>query len=122
MISPARIAGAASQSHRLRVDSCAETLESFEAEDAAAATVGVGTAADGPDAGGGADNAITSSGTLCWAVRLESVSRLRRCKSARRSAACWYRSLRSFSSALLIMRSSSADDSGFSRTGETGAL
>src|SRR5260370_34885314 len=97
MISPARIAGAASQSHRLRVDSCAETLESFEAEDAAAATVGVGTAADGPDAGGGADNAITSSGTLCWAVRLESVARLRRCQAARVSAPRCDRGLRPYS-------------------------
>jgi len=39
--------------------------------------------------GAAPDNATASIGTLCWAVRPESVSRFRRCKSARISAACW---------------------------------
>src|SRR5438132_13771510 len=56
------------------------------------------------------------------ALRLESVSRFNRCRSVRMSDACWYRKLRSFSSALLIMSSSLAGSSGFRRTGAVGAL
>ena len=55
------------------------------------------------------------------AARPESVSRCRRFKSARSSAATWYRMSRSFSSALFRMRSSSAGISGFNVTGATGA-
>ena len=44
---------------------------------------------DGAGTGAAPDNATPSIGTLCWAVRPESVSRFRRCKSARISAACW---------------------------------
>ena len=40
------------------------------------------------DDGAGTDDVAASAGTMCWALRPESVSRLRRCKSARRSAAC----------------------------------
>ena len=51
----------------------------------------------------------------------ESVSRFSRCSSARISDACWYRSSRSFSSARLMIRSSSAGTSGFTRIGDVGA-
>src|SRR5450759_4799517 len=50
----------------------------------------------------------------------EVVSRFSRFKSARSSAADWQRMSRSFSRALLMIRSSSAGTSGFSRTGATG--
>ena len=50
-----------------------------------------------------------------------SVSLFKRCRSARISAAPWYRSVRSFSSALSMIRSSSGGKSGFSRTAGTGA-
>src|SRR5229473_4302109 len=42
-----------------------------------------------------------------WLTWIELVSRRTRCNSAHMSAACWKRSLRSFSSALLMMCSSS---------------
>jgi hypothetical protein len=56
------------------------------------------------------------------ADRPESVSRFSLFRSARRSEACWYRTSRSFSSALLMILSNSCGNSGFNRTGETGAL
>src|SRR5262249_39708316 len=49
------------------------------------------------------------------------VSRCRRFRSARNSAALWQRTSRSFSKALLMMRSNSAGTSGLRRTGEAGA-
>lgn len=52
----------------------------------------------------------------------ESVSHLSRFRSARSSEACWYRRSASFSSSLLMMRSNSADNWGFSRIGEVGVL
>ena len=51
----------------------------------------------------------------------ESESRFRRFRSVFSSAALWYRRSRSFSRAVLTMRSSSAGSSGLSLTGETGA-
>jgi hypothetical protein len=51
----------------------------------------------------------------------DSVSRFSRFRSARISAAPCYRSSRSFSNALLMMCSSSAGKSGFSRTVDVGA-
>jgi len=51
----------------------------------------------------------------------EVVSRFSRFRSARISAADWQRMSLSFSRALLMIRSSSAGTSGFSRTGATGA-
>jgi len=52
--------------------------------------------------------------------RPDSVSLFRRCKSARRSTALWWRRLRSFCKHLQTIRSSSAGRSGFSRTGGAG--
>src|SRR5687767_11507917 len=52
----------------------------------------------------------------------ESVSRRKRFKSARSSAADWQRTSRSFSKDLLMIRSNSAGNSGFIRAAETGAL
>src|SRR5574341_640180 len=54
--------------------------------------------------------------------RPESISRFSRFKSARISEAVWYRTSRSFSSALLMIRSSSGLSSGFRRRGGIGAL
>lgn len=65
---------------------------------------------------------ITEAGvTLTEAELAESISRFSRWRSARSSGALWYRSLQSFSSALLIIRSSSGDISGFRRAGAIGA-
>src|SRR5512133_3074861 len=50
----------------------------------------------------------------------EVVSRIKRFRSARTSAALWYRTSRSFSKALLIMRSNSAGTSGLRRTAGVG--
>src|SRR6516225_8790514 len=50
------------------------------------------------------------------------VSRFTLRKSARSSETCWYLRLRSFSRALLMIRSKSAGKSGLSRTGATGIL
>src|SRR5215472_18785092 len=52
----------------------------------------------------------------------ELVSRLRRFRSARISAALWQRTSRSFSSALLMIRSSSGGTSGLIRLGRAGVL
>src|ERR1700720_1187310 len=52
----------------------------------------------------------------------EVVSRLRRVRSARRSAELWYRTSRSLSRALLIIRSTSAGRSGFARRADAGSL
>jgi hypothetical protein len=52
----------------------------------------------------------------------ESESRFRRFRSVFRSAMLWYRRSRSFSRAVLTMRSSSAGSSGLSLIGDTGAL
>jgi hypothetical protein len=69
------------------------------------------------DAGFGA----TSDATPKVLERPDSVSRFRRLRSALTSAADWQRTLRSFSKALVMMRSSSAGTSGLRRTGATGA-
>src|SRR5260370_7971964 len=53
--------------------------------------------------------------------RPESVSRCSRFRSARSSAATWYRTSRSFSNALFSMRSNSTGRLGFKVTGEIGA-
>ena len=63
---------------------------------------------------------VSSSSTSATSACPESESRLSRCKSARISAALWYRNFRSFSSALLITSSSFGETSGFSRMGGTG--
>src|SRR4029077_19245024 len=63
---------------------------------------------------------MPGSATAATGLRLESVSLFRRCSSARISEACWYRNSRSFSSARLMIRSSSGGKSGFSRTGAAG--
>src|SRR5690242_9829996 len=55
-------------------------------------------------------------------IRPESVSRRSLLRSARISAADWYRKSRSFSSALLTMSSNFGGKSGFSRNGLTNAL
>src|ERR1700739_1304570 len=55
------------------------------------------------------------------AARPVSVSRCSRLRSARSSAAPWYRTSRSFSNALFRMRSYSAGRLGFKVTGEIGA-
>ena len=66
--------------------------------------------------------ARVSSGSGSESVTtIDVMSRSTRCNSARMSAACWKRSLRSFSSARLMMCSSCGGKSGFSRTGATGA-
>ena len=49
-------------------------------------------------------------------TRPDSRSRFKRARSDFRSAACWYRRLRSFSIALSMMRSSSSGTSGFTDT------
>ena len=49
-------------------------------------------------------------------------SRRKRCKSARISAALWYRSPASFSIAFLTMRSSSGGVEGLNRKGQSGTL
>src|SRR5437667_10705694 len=68
---------------------------------------------------GSADCGDSSDATA--AIRPELESRFRRSKSVRISVAVWQRSLRSFSSALLIRSSRRTGKSGFSRTGGTGA-
>ena len=50
----------------------------------------------------------------------DSISRFNRFRSALSSAALWHRSSRSFSSALLMIRSNSGGISGFKRTEATG--
>src|SRR6516225_1379412 len=108
-----------------------EAAAGVEAEDADTAATDAdeagGTAAD-PEMGcaiAGADPESCAAGTepelAAATARLVSVSRLRRCKSARMSAAYWYRRLRSFSSALEMMSSSLGGKSGFKRIGGTGA-
>src|SRR5438552_13952467 len=59
---------------------------------------------------------------LATFTRPELVSRFRRFKSARISAALWYRSSRSFSRALQVTCSNSIGRLLFSRTGATGFL
>src|SRR4051812_22562513 len=59
--------------------------------------------------------------TLTDELLPESISRFNLFKSPRNSDATWYRNSRSFSKALLMMRSSSAGRFGFSRTGAVGA-
>src|SRR5271165_3055472 len=51
-----------------------------------------------------------------------SLSLLKRFRSERNSAALWYRTSRSFSSALLMIRSSSGDSLGLKCVRETGAV
>jgi len=63
-----------------------------------------------------------TSGKETDAILATEVSRFSRCRSARISEACWYRRFRSFSRPLLMIRSSSADRSGFSRTANVGAV
>ena len=69
----------------------------------------------------GFEDAGASASTLVAAVLPDSVSRRKRLRSVSISAAERYRRSQSFSSALLMIRSSSAGRSGFSRTGATGA-
>src|SRR5713226_7669142 len=83
------------------------------------------TPARNADLGAFAREAALKAGTaaaIMAAERLESVSRFKRFRSARSSAALWYRSSESFSSDLLMTRSNSSGDSGFRRMGEMGAL
>src|ERR1700759_3444437 len=71
-------------------------------------------------AAGVAFESANDSAELCELARPDD-SRRNLFKSARNSAADWHRRSRSFSSALLTIRSHSAGACGFSRTGETGA-
>ena len=64
---------------------------------------------------------LGSTTPIAAAVGPESESRFSRCKSVRISAALWYRSFRSFSSAFMKISSSFGGTSGLSRTGATGA-
>ena len=52
----------------------------------------------------------------------ESISRFKRLRSTAISEALWQRNFRSFSNALLTIRSSSSGNSGLRRTGDVGAL
>src|ERR1700733_12270317 len=98
-------------------------------EDAAAGrectVVGVGLrlAAEGVLAAGcgGVSGTAGIDSELAAAERPLSVSRFKRCKSARMSAELWLRRLRSFSRSLLMMSSSFGGRSGFRQMGETGA-
>src|SRR6516165_1560758 len=98
-----------------------ETTVGVEPEDGGGVTegadcAGCGAAATTPELTG------TLVAELAAAVNPLWVSRFSRCRSALISAALWHRRLRSFSRALLIIRSSSAGMSGFSRIAATGAL
>ena len=77
-------------------------------------------APDEPAAAVAAFAELKFSAVLTCAL-LEPESRCRRRRSVRKSAAVWYRMVRSFSSDLLMMRSSSCGTSGLMRTGATGA-
>src|SRR6266852_5540373 len=83
-------------------------------------TGAVAALAEGAGVGAGAAGILVDDDVA--ATRPESISRCRRFRSARSSDATWYRKSRSFSSNLLMMRSSSAGVAGFSETGATGAL
>src|ERR1700722_7895744 len=71
-------------------------------------------------ASGAVFESANDSAEVCELARPDD-SRRNLFKSARNSAADWHRRSRSFSSALLTIRSNSAGAWGFSRTGETGA-
>src|SRR4029077_14691781 len=107
------------------VDTAALTAEA-EAADAAGedgdeAATRVAEEPEGDWCGAEASCAMGIEPELIAAARPVSVSRLRRCRSVRMSAACWARRLRSFSSAFEMMSSSLGGRSGFRRMGGVGA-
>src|SRR5258705_12101395 len=65
------------------------------------------------------EGARAGAATEAW---LEAESRANRFRPVRISDACWYLRFRSFSKALLMIRSSSEGRSGLSRTGDIGTF